>query len=255
MHRVVSAYGRLVLSAHPIILTSLGGEQPTWVVSFLSGAGKNNKFFVFKFLVLAIRWNSLTPLFILLLRILTSYLFKCCAVVTESVERIPETRSSSSSSLGSRRREQRLHPWSGLVCLKVKAQWRTWKGPSAFDPLRWTVSRSSAVPGNEWASQPPHPQTALNTECQAGGKFQTLRKTSVTGSVWLSHATYWVTPTGAGCAQRTVGIEASEQFVLWWINLGSDFNYLVIKGIMSVTAFLQKIDPIAMNGLVVALTP
>lgn len=48
------------------------------------------------------------------------------------------------------------------------------------------------------------------------------------------------------------------------MTLGSEFNNLVKnkkrkekkkEGVMSVTAFLQKIDLIAMNGLVAALTP
>lgn len=133
----------------------------------------------------------------------------------------------------------------------------------------WTVSRSSAVSGNEWGCQRPHPGTALNTECQAGGKVPNFEQRcwmQSLVSVGLSHATYWVTPTGAGCAQRIYEIQASEQFELWWMTLGSEFNNLVKnkkrkekkkkkEGVMSVTAFLQKIDLIAMNGLVAALTP
>lgn len=108
------------------------------------------------------------------------------------------------------------------------------KYPLCIWPFPWTVSRSSAVSGNEWGSQRPHPRTALNTECQAGWKVPNFEKqqrcwVQSLVSVWLSHATYWVTPTGAGSAQRTYEIQASEQFELWGMTLGSEFNNLVKK--------------------------
>lgn len=80
MHSVGSAQVKLFLSSHVLHVTqTFGGARPFWEPSFLFEAGKLAPYF-FLFLVLAVRWNSPTPLFILLLWILTSYNFKCCFV-------------------------------------------------------------------------------------------------------------------------------------------------------------------------------
>lgn len=81
MHSVGSAQVKLFLSSHVLFVTqTFEGARSFWEPSFLFEAGKLAPYF-FLFLVLAVRWNRPTPLFILSLWILASYLLKCCLSV------------------------------------------------------------------------------------------------------------------------------------------------------------------------------